>query len=325
MNKKILLLIPIALASLVSCEDTDELYKGDAYISSNFIANRYNIWDSRIKNASKEAAVELTNVRGEKGYFSGGDKSTGGIADKYKGMSQAVSWSQQNPKRLNDFKNSKGEYLKWEANAYVGDSFATDIINKGAGVWYDQSPLIDIVYGQTKKMSLVNNKFGKGYLSKLYNGQIQCDGWSSYSLVEIDKSGYGTMFPAEIEYAKYFAFSARGGSDTPAADGGRISTYSITVTFYKYKDNKYVGYPFTMKNVDLQTNYSAEYTALTGFYFEDVNFDPKGVIGMSMTYELVKDGAYVLGEDVSDNFDDNVKYHNGIMLLEVLFPDSTWN
>ncbi len=314
MNKKLKMLsLPILSMALFSCADTNEVYPGDAYISGNFLLNRYNHWDEGLKEAKTVGSFELKNDKASTARYFNGSGVHGSYRDVY-GFEQAKSWHPES------FRNSKGGDLKW----------APDIVDGGVGEWREQSALYDVAYGQTKKMTRINSKFGRGYLSKLYNGQLRCNAWSSYSLVELDKSGYGTIFPAELEKAPYFAMSVRGGSDTP---GGypRLTSFDINVTFYKVgSDNvSYEGTTFTMKEVFLQTNYSAEYTSLVGFYFDEIggDYNPAGVVGMSVTFSMTKDFAG--GEEktlpTSDNFDEEAGNYTGLMLLEVLFPDSTWN
>ena len=96
----------------------------------------------------------------------------------------------------------------------------------------------------------------------------------------------------------------------------------ITVTFYKYAaDGRALnGTAFLLPDVHLQANFSSDYTSLVGFSFQDANYDPAGTVGMSMTYALKDDP---LG--ASDDFSDGASYHVGLSLLEVFFPDSTWN
>ena len=181
--------------------------------------------------------------------------------------------------------------------------------------------MIGKVYGQTKKLTRYHSAFSKGYLSKLYNGQIKCNAWSSYSLVLLDQSGYGTRFPVTMQGGSYFAFSARGASDTLGEMGGRVVSFDIYVSFYKYMaDGKTIeSSGFFLPEVKLQANYSSEFTSLVGFYFDDVGYDPRGTIGMSMSYRLHDDpfGA-------SADFDEESTYHIGLALLEVFFPDSSW-
>ncbi len=311
MNKKLKAAFAfLTLASLASCTDTSELYGGAQYIGGDFLKNHYSTWDKGLKEASIERHVAIENER--TGYFNGKETKDPNSPEDYYGLGQAAAW------HPNDFKNSKGEIYNWAPDILPGT---------GIGEWRDQSALYDVAYGQTKKLSLINPAFSRGYLSKLYNGQVRCNAWSSYSLVELDKTGYGTIFPSELLNANSFSFAIRGGSDTPSV--GRVSTFNLHVTFYKYGADRtsYVGTTIDMMNVKMQTNRSAEITSLIGFYFEDINYDPKGVVGMSMTFDLVED-VYRNGDVTiypSDDFSDDNEYHIGLILLEVFFPDSTWN
>ncbi len=331
MNKKSLGLFLLLSFSLASCADTSELYGGDAYISTNFIANRYSTWPSQLKNASIKETKTLLNFNEDETtdgcYFAGSDIS-GSLCHGYGQLKarhpEAVTVDgSKNGQQLYWTIPSGGKVLSNGTTAVAG----TDIMDGGVGEWVDQSPLVGVLYGQTKKMNLINSSFSRGYLSKLYNGQIQCDAWSSYSLVELDQSGYGTIFPAELHSASYFAFSCRGGSDTPEYSG-RLSLFNINVTFYKYESTGYVGTTFALDEVPLETNISAEHTSLVGFYFKEVGYDPSGVVGMSVTFSLKDDHVQIGGKEIypTANFDDaNATYHTALMMLEVFFPDSEWN
>ncbi len=345
MKKKIVgVLSFLACACLASCADTSELYDGDAYIGKTFLGNRYNLWSKGLKEAYQNVSSDhektlpyQATVDSPKGYFNGSGNFTSPA--KCRGMDHAISLHHDD--FLVDKEDPKSSLLRWTATGTYGgrDIFDSDIISNGIGKWADQSPLYDVVYGQTKKMSRLHSGFSRGYLSKLYNGQIQCDAWSSYSLVAIDKEGYGTLFPAELESAKYYAMSLRGGSDTNDSHAGRITIFDINVTFYKRNGlSSFEGFTVHLDDVKLQTNYSAECTSLVGFYFEDVGYDPRGVVGMSITYSLVADEATfkpILEDGTisdssitvhpSDDYTDGADYHTGIMVLEVFFPDSSWN
>lgn len=311
MNKrlaKLMALLPIL--GLVACADTAELYPGDAYIGGDFMNNHYSIWSDGLKEAPVSKSVTIENER--HGYFNGkANKSDPLIPSDFYGLGQAAEWHPE------DFTNDKNQVYSWDP----------DILgNAGIGQWEDQTPLVGVAYGQTKKLSLISPKFSRGYLSKLYNGQVRCNAWSSYSVVEIDKTGYGTVFPAELLSGKSFSMALRGGSDTPSV--GRVSTFDIHVTFYKLDErNSYVGTTINLNDVKLQTNQSAEITSLVGFYFEDVGLSPEGIVGMSVTYDLVEDVYSKDGVDYhpSDDFSDDNQYHIALMMLEVFFPDSSWN
>lgn len=325
MNKK-KLIAALGLALLLSsCADTSELYKGDAYISQNFLENRYNVWDDGLREADISSKKTLNNVNEDgstRGCYFAGSEIKGSTCYGYGQLKSRYPEALVNGDKTLYWTVPSGGVRLSDGTFVPG---GLDIVNNGVGKWADQSGLEEVLYGQNKKLARLNKAFSRGYLSKLYNGQIQCDAWSSYSLVELDKGGYGALFPCELHDASYFAFAARGGSDTPAGCG-RLSRFDIDVTFYKLEKTGYVGTTFNLSNVPLETNISAEDTSLVGFYFSEVGFDPSGVVGMSMTYSLKEDEVTLDGEVIhpSDDFDDDAKYHTGLMLLEVLFPDSVW-
>ena len=326
MNKKNALIALLACFALSSCADTSELYEGNAYVSLVFKENCYSVWSPKLLEARIQEKKTLANFHSDGStegcYFAGSDLN-GNLCSGYGQLAE----------RHPDAIKNGDSTLYWTVPAGgVSLSDGTfvpgglDIINNGVGVWTDPSGLEEILYGQNKKLSRANSGFSKGYLSKLYNGQIQCDAWSSYSLVELDKRGYGTLFPAELHSAPYFAFSCRGGSDTPSGTG-RLSRFEIDVTFYKMESDGYVGTTFTLDQVPLETNISAEDTSLVGFYFDEVGYDPSGILGMSMTFSIQQDEVQIAGETYrpSDDFTEESDYYTALMLLEVMFPDSEWN
>lgn len=309
MRKFHFLLAGVAIVALCSCADTSELYPGDAYIQPVMTENRYNKWDAGIRE--KDHSTFKTVSHGQDGYFNG----SGNYEEPRDcfGLQQAKEWHPEG------FKDGEKD-LTWTLKG-DGTPYGEDIVPGPVGQWADNSSLIGKVYGQTKKLTRYHSAFSKGYLSKLYNGQIKCNAWSSYSLVLLDQSGYGTRFPVTMQGGSYFAFSARGASDTLGEMGGRVVSFDIYVSFYKYMaDGKTIeSSGFFLPEVKLQANYSSEFTSLVGFYFDDVGYDPRGTIGMSMSYRLHDDpfGA-------SADFDEESTYHIGLALLEVFFPDSSW-
>ena len=305
------LFISFAVAALASCADTSELYPGNAYIGGVFIQNRYHEWPENMKEASKQSTKTLKNEM--TGYFNGSGKFDS--PKDCKGYDQAKEW------HPSYFKNEDGSTLYW-----TDPASGSDIINAGVGNYQDQSALYGIVYSQTKKLSRTNAAFSKGYLSKLYNGQVRCNGWSYYSWVVLDQEGYGTMFPGELNTAEYFAFVARGGRDTEDGGKGNVVTFGINVTFYRYKDDgkTLIGNTVILEDVKLQANFASNWTSLVGFRFEDAGINPRGIVGMSLNITALDD-PYRDGADVSSmDFTDGKKIHTGLCLMEVLLPDSTW-
>ena len=309
-------LLSCFVIALTSCVDTSELYPASQYYGGDFMNNWYSVFDARLKKASLENVKKSWNLENEEhGYFNGSrvegeDPTPNSIA----GWDQFYSWH----------KRDVGS-LQWTYSGVIGsDIVSGDIINRGVGVDVDQSPLYDKVFSQAKKLARVNSSFSRGILSKLYNGQVRCDGWSSLSLLELDQTGYGAMFPMELEKASYFCFAARGGSNTEDSGIGRITTFNIHLNFYKAEGNEIAAYAINLHEVKLQSNYSSNATSLVGFYFSDLGLDPTGIIGMSLSFDLINDDN-VRGVPTSADFTDHSEFHTALMLLEVLFPDSTWN
>lgn len=307
--KKALLMLGVAL--LASCADTSELYPGNAYVGQNFIANRYSTRPDEFKGVETKSTVTLENV--QNGYFNGSGEYD--APNKCQGLKQAKQWHP-------DYFKQRDKELTW-----VDPDLGADIINGGVGAYRDQSSLYNTVYSQAKKLSRISERFSKGYLSKLYNGQVRCNAWSYYSMVLLDQAGYGTLFPMELSEATYFAFSARGGRNSNDSRKGNVVSFDIAVDFYRYKEDgkTLVKNEVILNDVKLQANYSAEYTSLVGFTFADAGIKPSGIVGMDMhLVDMVDTYEDEDGHSSSMNFEDDAYYHTGLCLLEVLIPDSTW-
>lgn len=310
MNKKSsLLLLPLIALSLCSCVDTEELYIGNAYVSGEFTNNAYTIYHPKIEEAKNRIVYDKVIQNEEHGFFNGsGDFSSPSACA---GFAQAKQWHDKD----GWFQNNDGTPLYWG-----NEPGKSDVTSHSVGTWSDPSPLYGVIYSQTKKLTRFYPNFARGYLSKLYNGQIKCDSWSYYAMVLTKPEGYGQLFPYELFRADYFAFSLRGASDSPGGTA-RVATYDINVTFYKYGNGNVVeGHRITMKDVSLNVNGGSNNTALVGFTFADVGYNPLGTIGMSVDWTLVNDP---LG--ASSDFSASEGYHIGLCLYEILFPDSEWN
>jgi hypothetical protein len=325
-NKWMLIALPVIAMALASCADTDQLYHGDKYIGGDFINNHYDIWDSNLQAVTtakatydvhgKTATQESVRFEGSGNKANPSGSGQDGCGDLRAKHVDAVTVD--------------GVQLPWLYNGL-------DISNPGgdnAGKLADNSLFEKNQFTQNKKLSLIDSSFSYGILSKLYNGQIRCDDWNSYAYLELDETGYGAMFPKELVSSQYFGMVVRGGSNTPYGTG-RLSDFDITVNFYKHPYTKgYEKYAFTFPSVRLETNISAEFTALVGFYWSDFNFDPKGIVGLSVTYSVPSDGDFVTAEDPTaarakyptyTNMSETHDYYLCLMLYEIMLPDSTWS
>lgn len=310
MNKRSLALLALGAVALTSCVDTDQLYARDAYLGGTYVEHEYNVWEGNTKNAYQDRIVYEKTLQNEKnGYFCGqGD---------YSAPSKCFGNGQAKERHPEWFKTKEGNDLYWG----YGDGHV-DIIDAGAGVYVDNSPLYDAIYSQNKRLDRFYEGFSRGYLSKLYNGQIKCNGWSYYAMAVISDQGFGTMFPYELSSSEYFATSLLVSTDDETNDPGvrgRVVTVTVHATFYKYNaKGELEGYKVTMPNMGLSCNAGAALTSLVGFTFADAGIDPKGIVGMSFTWDLVNDEHGCVSDFKQDG------KHDGLSVYEILFPDSTW-
>ena len=310
MNKRLLSLLAIASIGLASCVDTERLYERGAYLTGTFVEHVYDVWEGATKQGYQNLVHQKELTRGEHGYFAG----NGPTENVYE------CWGNGEAKKYHPdyFKGKDGQELHWGYYGNAYDGRPEDIINNGPGVYADQSPLYDSVYSQNKRLDRNYPNFSRGYLSKLYNGQIKCNGWSYYAMMVLSKDGYGTMFPYELADAEYFATAVLSGTDQEIDP--RIVRMDIHVTFYKYASVGLEGYQVSLRDVDLSCNAAAARTSLVGFTFADAGISPRGIVGMSLTYDIVLDTKV---PEASNDFSKKV-YHDGLAVYEVLFPDSTW-
>jgi hypothetical protein len=328
-NKKILwIALPFLALSLASCADTDELYKGDQYVGGgdSFLSNRYHEWNSNYTNVSS-ANTTVHTMDGAQ-VFSGYNDLYGHTANPGGNSYQVLGSSTYHPEAIKEGDTT----LTYLTQA------GTDKADWGApGTWVDNSSLYGSVYVQSKKMNRLDDGFSHGIVSRLYDGQVQCDHWNSYAYLQLDKHGASFTFPKELTKAEYFGMVVRGGSNTylikDASDEARKSKLAIEVSFYKhpYTTGNYLRDSFLFPAMDLITNSSFDENFI-GFYFSDFNYNPSGVVGMSITYTTLDDSgakSMVDGQytsvTTSDDMETSSEYYLCMLLYELYLPDSTWS
>ncbi len=317
MNKKRLLFLLTLPCLLASCEDTADLFDMTKTETGAYVEHVYNRYDAGTKEASGKIRSAITLQNQKSGYFCGSGVHNR-ASDCY-GYGQAYEWHADK----GWFTNSRGQDLIWG----LGDG--DDIIEGRAGVWQDNSPLFESVYSQNKRLDRFYEGFARGYLSRLYNGQIKCNGWSYYAMAVVSDEGFGTIFPYELHSAEYFATSLLVSTDyTPAPkylgeDTGRVVCCDIDFTFLKYDaSGELVGHKVTLDDVYLSCNGGAKYTSLVGFTFADAGISPSGIVGLSVNWRIENEVTTEKGKPTNHFADDG--YHDGLSLYEILFPDSQW-
>ena len=313
MDKKFLCLIPLVAMGLASCTDTSQLYAPGQFLGGTYESHEYAVWEGSTKQAyQNNIAYQVTLQNEKKGYFCG--NGSYGSGTECWGYDQAKAWHPE------WFKNSAGNELLWG----FPDSPSDIIHPEKPGEWVDNSSLYEVIYSQNKRLDRFYEKFSRGYLSKFYNGQIKCNGWSYYAMAVISNQGYGTMFPYELNKAEYFGTSllvSTNHSTFPSSN--RVVEANIHFTFYKYAmDGGLIGHKVTLNDVHLSCDASAARTSFVGFSFADAGIDPKSIVGMSVTWDLVKDSGFEVGQ-ITNDFSQG-ENHDGLSIYEVFFPDSVW-
>jgi len=178
------------------------------------------------------------------------------------------------------------------------------------------TPVTDNV---TDKSNLgeVNSSFKYGYLSKLYDGRLKCDGYYQLSRVQLNKTGYGTFFPKQLKDCSVFGISIRGGS-TCAVPLSTNLKFNIHISFYIHLSNleKYNKVTYNLNNVSVTTDSGGSTQIVSFFNYNEIN----GAVGMSMTFEMNEPTRTNLTDDMTNK----EKEHVALMLYEVLLPESTW-
>ena len=186
-------------------------------------------------------------------------------------------------------------------------------------------------YGfEVKNLIKTEEKFAYGYLSKLYDGRLRCDGLTTRSRVQLNNSGYGTFFPKEYRGSESFAFALRGGTtiDYPNEEA-RIRSVKIDATFKFYirreGTNIYDRVDMVFNDLQISSDNGGSTTYVEVPLDAGYNELLYGADAMSFEFSL-SDLSQYAGYKITDNYldEDKEKEHFSIMLYEVLFPESKW-
>lgn len=180
-------------------------------------------------------------------------------------------------------------------------------------------------YGDLYKLSNVDESFKYGYLSKLYDGEMFCNGRFQLSRVQVDEDGFATLFNKEIYTYDYFAmnFKCAANFDDNTPIGSHSSHIELTISFYIRNGINFIEVPIVIDTDDIptnavETNSPRTYIFLTfdlhNSSFRNIDFTR--LCGYSISYEYISD------EVLDNNKDKESEY--ALMLYEVLFPNSTW-
>lgn len=229
--------------------------------------------------------------------------------------------------------------LQKNVNFFSEDSLdhIRDYDKQGSHPWEELDDLkLDNEYGRNNNLSKIDGAFAYGYLSKLYDGRVRCEGKFQLSRVQLDKHGYAAFFPKQLIDYSYFGLSMRGGTDyantksnpSPLKNGAIIDLY---VNFYKTTSSPsvYDVERFVFRDVNIPCDNNGN-TNLFSFYLTNENkygdesypthkYNLVGTVAMSLEFELKSTVA-----DLTDDAQEEKDHHFSVMLYEVMFPNSIW-
>ena len=194
-------------------------------------------------------------------------------------------------------------------------------------------------FGRHNNLTGIDSSFAYGYLSKLYDGRVRCEGKYELSRVQLDKGGYATFFPKKLENYRLFAFSLRGATDyykdnlpTPfgSVSHGKIPCkIDINIKFYKHilNSDEYDVVSLKLSDVEIPADAGGSTNLVTVYLAEDLPDGTRQLYYSSIAETVAMSFDFTLKSTVPGLSDDSKAesdHHFAVMLYEVLFPKSTW-
>jgi hypothetical protein len=176
---------------------------------------------------------------------------------------------------------------------------------------------VGTAFGRTKCLVKCDSSFNNGLLSKLYNGQVYCLGLHAKALVQLKEEGLDASLPKKLVSGDYFLMSFRGGSLFGEA---RITKIDLTIKFYKGSES----YVLTFNDLAEWTDNGGDGDSFFGFKFSDIGIDPAGITGFGISYDNLQDDD-LTSATLTEEQKENPNAYWGMLVYEVMFPDSTWN
>ena len=288
---KLLLIAPSIL--LTSCGyGLKEVYDGIPYCSPIFEENYYKIWNKRIN--PYDSGNSITETKDEYKLNDERDNVFISIND-------------------NTFKNCDE---RWATYTYEYDREVEDM------------PEGTVMYGPTVAMINLDNSFRYGVVSKLFDGQMFCNGDFQKSRTQVEPTnknqgnGFGALLSKEMAESSYFMMNfkcavVKANGDT--VDSHIYSSLVLKIGFYLKNNNGYTYVPLTYHIDNVPTNSGDSHSSSSyrcfGFSLEHIPHDR--LVGFSIQYEKISD-------DYSETHPEEETLH-AIMLYEVSFPYSTWH
>lgn len=324
---KILFFVPMLV--LTSCGyGLKEVYKGVPYASSDFEANYYDVWKNEI-NYKNISSSKITKSETERVLDVEKDK----VFTKMTTSSQYAKGEFDSNFQYCEPRCKSNNTLY----AYTYDkSEPTKAMNIN-GVDYNQ-----IAYGPAVKLSSVDKSFKYGVSSKLFDGQMFCNGDFQNSRTQVGPSnkgthnGFGLTFEKECSYSEYFMcnFKCSVITDQSQNLGFQRTDLTLKLGFYLKNDTGYTYVPVSFRITNVPTNsgddhflepYSGRFESYVCFGFKLFDGSPASEQCLNLnrlagfSFEYIHNGDSYSDEHAGENIS------HAVMLYEISLPHSTWH
>lgn len=284
---KFLLLSPTLL--ICACGyGLKEIYPGSVYNSVDYYENFYREWDKDINYHSETSKVD--NI----------DEET-------------YELNKEKDRVFTSFNSDNFAFLQSDYEKY---SYTSDIYEPPEG---------KLSYGQTFALSKTESSFKYGYVSKLFNGQMFCNGNYEIARVQIDEDGFGMKFNKELDKYSYFALNFKASLDY-RKDGqntnipGHNSKVNLLINFFCKTDNQKlhrVPVSYTIDNIKTNSSETIDGSNYIFFGFDLSNIKIDRCAGISIEYQLISDDYIEAHKDEG--------WKHCLLLYELFLPKSTWH
>ena len=290
---KLLLLAPALVLSACGY-GLKEVYSGIPYASSDFFANYYNVWNKAINPYENDNKLTL-------------------VKDAH-----VLTESDHVFKSIHDT-SFKSLDPHWNEYSYTFDKEEPEDGTKA--------------YGPTVALTNYDNSFKYGVTSKMFDGQMFCNGDYANARTQVESTnngedkGFGVLFSKESNDASYFMMNFKCSvilKDNQNLKSG-YSNLKVTVSFICKNDTGYTYIPVVGEVNEVPTNsgdqhYMKPYSEREHMYvcygFDVSQLGLNRLIGFTIQYEKISD-------TVSPNYEE--KSFHAMMLYEVSFPYTTWH
>ena len=294
-----LLLIAPSLLLTACGYGLKEIYKGIPYNSTVYTENYFNEWNKAINY--KKDGHQVTETK------------------------QTVTLSKDENKvftKISDvnFRDCDNE---WSSYAYEYDK--------------DDKPSDEslVPYGPKVRMTSLDDSFKYGIASKLFDGQMFCNGDFQKSRTQVEPlnqgadKGFGILLSKETNDASYMMMNFKC-SVVYEQDQYLSKCYSdltIKIGLYMRNGNGYTLQPvsYVVEKVPTNSGDSDRTNNYVCFGFSLEKIDTKRLIGFSVEYEYGDINLYNKNTDTYYPYEFSEQIYHAMMLYEVSFPKTTWH